>query len=216
MVYDMESGFCSSILLVFLTCMCTLSAGCLSDFFGPAPLPATTIPVTVTAPTPESPVATLPAADMALQLTDLPSDYTLRDRTAIAYAGVSQIFRDLGWRQGYGVSFYRLDKDMDDMTTIAQEIHVYPLENMNKVYSLEKDALLPPDDDATDYQVPFPQQGDRSIAWREIRSGDDGTIVTYTVIFTKKNVYEKISMAGTTTDYETLKDIAGKAASKIR
>jgi hypothetical protein len=153
---------------------------------------------------------------MALQLSDLPADYVLRDRTALAYAGIGQVFRDLGWRQGYAVSFYRLDKEMDDTTSINQEIHVYPLDNLNDVYSLEKEALLPPDDDPADYQVPFPQLGDRSVAWREIRTGADGTVVTYTVIFTRKNVYEKISMAGTTTDYETLKDIAGKAAAGIR
>jgi len=164
----------------------------------------------------ESPVSTLPAADMALQLPDLPSDYILRDRTAIAYAGISPVFRDLGWRQGYQVSYYRMNKDVDDITTIIQEINLYPLDNVKEVYSLEKEALLPPDDNATDYQVPFPLQGDRSVAWRETRSGDHGTIVTYTVIFTKKNVYEKISMTGTTTDYETLKDIAQKAVSKIR
>jgi hypothetical protein len=215
-LYGMERGYRSYILPAFLTVMFMLSAGCLSGFFGPAPH-ATTAAVTVSiTPTPESPVATLPAAEMALQPADLPSDYVLRDRTAIAYAGISQIFRDLGWRQGYSVSFYRLDKDMDDTTSVTQEIHVYPLENVNNVYSLEKDALLPPDDDATDYQVPFPQQGDRSVAWREVRTGVHGTVVTYTVLFTKKNVYEKISMTGTTTDYEILKDIAQKAAAQIR
>lgn len=212
----MERGYRSYILLACLACICTLSAGCLSGFSGPAPTHATTIPVTVTSPAPESPVATLPAAEMALQADDLPADYILRDRTAIAYAGVSPIFRDLGWRQGYGVSFYRLDKEMDDMTSVTQEIHIYPLENMNEVYSLEKDALLPQDDSATDYQVPFPQQGDRSVAWREIHTGAYGTTVTYSVIFTRKNVYEQISMTGTTTDYETLKAIARNAVTKIR
>jgi hypothetical protein len=214
----MERGYRSFILLACLACACacTLTAGCLSGVFGSPPHPATTVPVTTVAPTPESPVATLPAGEMALQLAEMPSGYVLRDRTAIAYAGIDPVFRDLGWRQGYRVLFYRLDKDVDDMTSIAQEIQIYPLETVNQVYSLEKDALLPPEDDATDYQVPFPQQGDRSVAWREIGTGDYGTLVTYTVIFTKKNVYEKISMTGTTTDYEALKEIAQEAAAKIR
>jgi hypothetical protein len=41
-------------------------------------------------------------------------------------------------------------------------------------------------------------------------------MVVYTVLFTKKNVYEKITMGGTTTDYEILKDIGRKAGEKIR
>jgi hypothetical protein len=105
---------------------------------------------------------------------------------------------------------------MDEVTGIIQEIDVYPLDATNDVYALEKEALLPTDGSATDYQIPFPQEGDRSIAWRETRTMDRTTIVTYTVIFTKKNVYEKISMTGTTTDYEVFKDIAQKAAGKIR
>jgi hypothetical protein len=210
----MECGYRSYVLLAILTVMCAGSAGCLSSLFGQAPHYNTTTPVAT--PAMESPVATLPVADMALQLSDMPSDYILRDRTAIAYAGVSQVFRDLGWRHGYLVSYYRMDKDVDDITGIIQEINVYPLDNVKEVYTLQKEALLPPEDNATDYQVPFPIQGDRSIAWRETRSGDHGTIVTYTVIFTKKNVYEKISMTGTTTDYETLKDIAQKAVAGIR
>jgi hypothetical protein len=214
MVYGMERGYRSSILLAILTVICAGSAGCLSSIFVPAPHNNATIPIAT--PTTESPLATLSAGDMALQLSDLPSDYILRDRTAIAYAGISQVFQDLGWQQGYQVSYYRMDKDVNDITTIVQEINLYPLDNVKEVYSLEKEALLPLEDNTTDYQVPFPLQGDRSIAWRETRSGDHGTLVTYTVIFTKKNVYEKISMTGTTTDYEALKDIAQKAVAKIR
>ena len=217
MVYDMERGYRSYILLAFLACIITASAGCLTGSFGPSQNDTATIPATMSpVPTPESPVATVPAADMALQLADLPSDYVLRDRTASAYGGVDKLYQDLGWRQGYRVSFYRLDKDRDDTTGIAQEIDIYPLDTVNDVYALEKEALLPSDDSTTDYQVPFPQQGDRSIAWRETRTVDRTTFVTYTVIFTKKNVYEKISMTGTTTDYEVLRDVAQRAAAKIR
>jgi hypothetical protein len=40
--------------------------------------------------------------------------------------------------------------------------------------------------------------------------------VTYTVIFTKKNVFEKITMAGTNTDYETLKRLAQRAEALVQ
>ena len=39
-------------------------------------------------------------------------------------------------------------------------------------------------------------------------------LAVYTVIFKKKNVLETITMAGTTTDYETLKAVVRKAADR--
>jgi hypothetical protein len=214
MVYGMERGYRSCILLAIVTVICAGSAGCLSSLNGPAPHYNASAPAA--SPTTESPVASVPVADMALQLSDLPPDYILRDRSVIAYAGAGQLARDLGWRQGYQVSFYRLDRKKNDMTEITQEIDVYPLDTIREAYTLGKEALLPAEDNATDYQVPFPLLGDRSVAWRGVRDGDQGTIITYSVIFTAKNVYEKISMGGTTTDYETLRDIARHAEAKIR
>jgi hypothetical protein len=64
--------------------------------------------------------------------------------------------------------------------------------------------------------VPFPVTGERSIAWREVRTVGTIPVVTYSVIFTKKNVYEKISMTGTSTDYELLRELAMTAAGRIR
>ncbi|MDD1685602.1 hypothetical protein [Methanoregula sp.] len=214
----MERGYRTwGLLAALLTFACTVSAGCLLGMDSPASLSAT-IPPTETrvSPAPESTLATVMAADMAFQQADLPPDYILRDRSATAYAGIDKIFRDLGWRQGYRVSFYRLDKDRDDMTLITQDIGIYPPETVKEVYFLEKDRRCPPEDNATDYQVPFPQQGDRSMAWRTTRSGSYGTIVTYTVIFTKKNVYEQITLSGTSTDYEILKSLAQTAADRIQ
>jgi hypothetical protein len=214
MEYNMERGRHPYILPLTLSFFFLLSAGCIFDVPGPAH--NDTITAIHETPTPESPVATRALADIALALTDLPSDYILKDRSVTAYAGVDKIFQDLGWRQGYRVSFYRLDRDREDMTSITQEIDLYPLDTVKDVYVLKKEALLPPEDDATNYQVPFPQQGERSIAWREVRTSNTIPVVTYTVIFTKKNVYEKISMTGTSTDYESLKTLAQTAAAKIQ
>ncbi len=214
MVYGMERGYRSCILLAMVTVMCAGSAGCLSSPNGPAPHDNVTAPAASF--TTESPVASVPVADMALQLSDLPSGYILRDRSVIAYAGAGQLARDLGWRQGYQVSFYRLDKKENAMTEITQEIDIYPPDTIREAYTLGEETLLPAEDNATDYQVPFPLLGDRSVAWRVVRDGDQGTIITYSVIFTRNNVYERISMGGTTTDYETLRDIARKAESKIQ
>jgi hypothetical protein len=190
------------------------SAGCLS----PAPAsasPAPQTPLPATLPTPKSTIATIPPGGMALQLTDVPPDYLIKDRTVIAYSEVSQIAHDLGWQQGYRVTFYRMNKETDDLTGIRQTISVYPPENMNKVYAIETDGILSVVNGTNRYEIPFPAIGDKSIAFRETRVGDPLDLAVYTVIFKKKNVLEIITMGGTTTDYETLKDVVRKAADKI-
>lgn len=201
------------IALILVVQLAISSAGCLSP--APAsPAPQTLLPATL--PTPESTSATVPPGGMALQLTDVPPEYLIKDRTVIAYSEVSQIAHDLGWQQGYRVTFYRMNKETDDLTGIRQTISVYPPENMNKVYAIETEGVISVVNGTTRYEIPFPAIGDKSIAFRETRVGEPLDLAVYTVIFTKKNVLETITMGGTTTDYETLKDVVRKAADKIQ
>ena len=191
------------------------TSGCLDRFYEkPVTLPVTTIPV-VTVPT-ENFTATVSPSEMALQLSDLPGDYFLRDRTVAAYDEQLQINRDLGWMQGYRVSFYRMELDNDDLTGIMQTLDVYPLENMNKLYSIEKDALLQTESPFEKYEIPFPVVGDMSIAVRKTDPNDRYKVVTYTVLFANRNVLETITMTGTTTDYEVLKTVVKKASARVR
>jgi hypothetical protein len=129
---------------------------------------------------------------------------------------LSQLAHDLGWQQGYRVTFYRMNPEKDDLTDIRQSISVYPQENMNKVYALGTEELLSGENGTTWHEIPFPAIGDQSIAFRKTRVGDPLDLAEYTVIFKKKNVFETITMGGTTTDYETLKDVVRKAADKIQ
>ena len=206
----MKIRFLALILVVLLT---VISAGCLS----PAPaLPPQQTPLPATLPTLESTIATIPPGNMALQLTDVPPDYLIKDRTVIAYAEVSQITHDLGWQQGYRATFYRMNREKDDLTGIRQTLNVYPPENMNKVYAIETEGLLSNENGTTRYEIPFPAIGDKSMAFRETRVGDPLDLAVYTVIFKKKNVLETITMSGTTTDYETLKTVVRKAVDKIQ
>ncbi len=201
------------IALILVVQLAVCSAGCLS----PAPAsPPTQNPQPLSTPTPESTSAIVPPGDMALQLSDVPPDYLLKDRTVVAYSEVSPLAHDLGWRQGYIVRFYRLNREKDDLTGIHQSISIYPPENIGKVYSLETEGILSGLNSSTRYEIPFPIIGDQSIAFREIRIGDSQDFAMYTIIFKKKNVFETITMGGTSTDYETLKDVARKAADKIQ
>lgn len=211
MVYDMKKWY-GLIILVLILSAC--SSGCLTpQFEKPATQPE---PVPTLLPTPESKTSTIPPSDMALQLADIPADYILKDRSVMVSPEVSQLTRDLGWRQGYYVSFYRINKEKDDQTGIRQSINIFPIEKMNEVFSIEvEDMKSRAVGSNTLYEIPFPAIGDASIAFRETNAYDPYSVAVYSVLFTKKNVYEKIIMSGTSTDYEVLKEIAQKAAAKI-
>ena len=200
---------------VLLIIVLLTAAGCLDRFSGSTATPTPT-PVPMTIPPTESPLITVQPSEMALQLADLPADYILRDRSVMVSPEVTQLSRDLGWREGYFVSFSRMNK-RDDTTRVRQAINIFPLENMKKVFDLEKidienQAISP----LIQSEIPFPLIGENSRAYRETDPTDAMKQVAYTVIFTKKNVYERITMAGTSTDYETLKDLVQKAADKVQ
>ena len=130
----------------------------------------------------------------------------------MALPEVSQLTRELGWRQGYFVSFYRMDSNNNVLTRIRQSVSIFTSDSMNGIFLVEKEDLknqqISPE---TRDELPFPAIGDRSIAFRDTNPADAEQPVTYTVIFTKKNVYEKITMSGTYTDYELLKGLVKRA-----
>jgi hypothetical protein len=212
MVYGMEHTWAAPFLVTLLLC----SAGCLDTLVGeppykPEPPAPTVVGTTETFRLPEQ------SSDMALQPADLPFDYILQDRSVMALPEVSQLARELGWRQGYYVSFYHRISNTDDITRIRQSINIFSADNINAVFLLEKEELkdqqLTP---GTRYEIPFPAVGERSIAFRDTNPVDTERPVTYTVIFTKKNVYEKITMSGTNTDYETLKRLVLRAEALVQ
>jgi hypothetical protein len=207
MVYGMEHPWTALILAIFLLC----SAGCLETLFGEPPQKTET-PVPTPVPTTETPRLPTQSSDMALQPADLPADYILQDRTVIALPEVSSLALELGWQQGYYVSFYRRISNTDDITRIRQSVNIFSSDSINGVFLLEKEELKNQQvSPGTRYEIPFPAIGERSIAFRDTSPVDSERPVTYTVIFTKKNVYEKITMSGTNTDYETLKRLAQRA-----
>ncbi len=199
------------LILIFFVC----SAGCSSSH--PTQTVQTQTPTLPVPAVPESRTVTLPPSDMALQLADMNPDYSIKDRSVMISPEVTRLAQGLGWRQGYFVLFYRLDKDKDDQTFVRQSINIFPIENMNKVFTIEKEDMKSRSTGSGTFrEMPFPTIGDMSIAFRGSNDNDPFEVGVYSVIFTKKDVYEKITMTGTTTDYETFKDIALKAAEKIR
>ena len=196
--------------------ICTLcTAGCFLLDPAPQVVPP---PTQVTLPsTPESRIASVEPSGMALQLADLPEGYVIRERSDVAYADINPLARDEGWKKGYYVAFYRMNIRNYDITGITQQISVYPPDRIRIIFEEVKTGVESRANASVSViELPFSKTGDRSIALRLTDANDQYGIMTYTVIFYKKDVLEQIEMKGTTTDYEVLKNIAGTAAGKIR
>ncbi|MFA4859422.1 hypothetical protein [Methanoregula sp.] len=207
----MVQGLRATILLLVIILGTAVSPGCLSSVFGS---PEVYIPPVVVTPVPEQVTRVVTVGDMALGPGDLPADYSLKDRSVIAYDETGQLAHDLGWIHGYRVVYYRLNHDNDDITGIRQVIGMYPAASINRVYEIEKELLFE-ESGMKKYEIPFPRIGEKSIAVRIIEPGDPRNLVVYSVVFIKNNIFEQITMGGTATDYETLKSIAITAADKI-
>jgi hypothetical protein len=211
----MQTG--SGVLCAILAAV-LISAGCLSAIFPypAAPSPAQT-PAPTAVPTTESPVATVPVSQMALQLSDMPSDYILKDRSDLTYLEMDQMSHDLGWRAGYMVTYYRMNQEKYDLTELSQVIDLFPLANMNKVFDIKEEDITTQENGTTQiYELPCPNMGEQTFAYRKADTQNPLSVTTYSIIFTKKDVYEELTMSGTTTDFETLKELARAAADKIQ
>ncbi|MGB8309073.1 MAG: hypothetical protein WCE65_04475 [Methanoregula sp.] len=205
----------SAILGVVLVAV-LVSAGCLSAIFPypSTPAPVQTSPVTPV-PTTESPVPTVPVSQMALQPSDMPSGYILKDRSDISYLEMDQMSQNLGWKAGYSVTYYQLNPQQYETTEISQIIDLYPLANMNDVFTISENTITSQNTGTIQiYQIPCPNMGQQTYAYRETDS-QNPLLTTYSIIFIKNDVYEQLTMTGTTTDFETLKELAQTAAAKI-
>ena len=192
------------------------SSGCLSAIFPDPVTPTPTVtPEQTVIPTATTATATTAASALALEPADMPADYILKERTDLTYSETDQVLRDQGWRGGYMVAYYRMNKAKDDLTGFRQVIGLYSRENMNLVFNVKKEAVVTENDTGdTLYELPCPVLGEHTYAFRKPTT--DPFSSTYTIMFTKKNVYEELTMGGTTTDFETLKTLAQAAADMIQ
>jgi hypothetical protein len=169
-------------------------------------------PVTPT-PTPEIKLSTIEPSEMALQLSDVPADFTIKERSERTRSDILQSALDDGWKKGYNVVFQRINVEKMEGIIIQQKISVYPPEKLNQVLnSVKTETLNTANETIKIDELSDPKIGDSSIAFREREAGS-----TYFVImFFKKDVYEQIATWGSSADYESLKEIATTAAAKIK
>jgi len=164
---------------------------------------------------PEIKLSTIEPSEMALQSDELPENYQIKERSEQVKSDVVKSALDLGWKKGYIVKFVQVDLNNLEVTSIEQGISIYPIENINKSLSLQRD-------ESTKYtannsnridDLSNPNIGDQSQAYRITNKSDNSK--SYAIDFIKQDVFESLRMSGTFTDYEILKELAQTAAEKI-
>ena len=152
-------------------------------------------------------------SELALELSDLPEGYTIKERTPRLKSDVSKEGLGLGWKDGYYIRFARIGEDIFDATVIEQFISTYPIENIKKVFD-----ILPREsnENITYEELPNPDLDVESRAFRITTTNEFGVQDRfYQIELIKKDVFQQWDMSGTATDYELLKEIVKKAIKKI-
>jgi len=159
-------------------------------------------------------LSTIEPAKMALQVSDLPANYTLTEEFERNTSSVREWALEKGWKKGYGVFF---ETRGPDARGIEQSISVYPAENITLIVpdtvSLYKNWSVD-DRNVTVEDLPSPGIGDASSALKVTFASEP--VDYYIIAMVKYDVYEELSTNGTASDYEVLKAVAGKAADKIK
>jgi len=164
-------------------------------------------------PTPEIKLSTVELSVMALQRDELPENYQIKERSEQVRSDVVQSALDLGWKKGYTVKFVQSDSNNLEITSIEQGISVYPIENIDKSLSLQRDESAKYTANTTIDDLSNPNISDQSQAYRITNKSDNSK--SYAIDFIKQDVFESLRMSGTFTDYEILKELAQTAAEKI-
>ena len=166
-------------------------------------------------PNPEIKLSTIEPSDMALQLSDVPADFTEYMRLENTRSDTNQSKLNMGWIKGYTVVYQRINSDKQQVETIVQTINVYPIENVSQVQALTKKfALESANENVQVDELSDPKIGDLSQAFR-LRNLNTQTTI-YLLGFTKKDVDELIFARVTSADYNSIKNITKTAAEKIK
>ncbi len=160
---------------------------------------------------PKSNLSTLELSELAITVLDLPSNFTIKERSERVKSDLGQEAIDLGWKKGYYIRYMKIGDNIFDVTIIEQIISVYPLENISKTLTLPRES----GENITYDELSKPNIGENSRAFRITIKENSEEKRFYKIEFSKMDVYEAILMSGTTTDYELLKELAKKAEIKI-
>jgi hypothetical protein len=147
--------------------------------------------------------------ELILSTSALPEGFRVKDQAPRTRSEVSESGLNLGWKEGYYISFMK-GETVFDATVIEQYISIYPVENMSLLVTPREN-----DEGITYESLDIEQIGDASRAYKVTESDEFFEQSSYVIEFRKKDVLMYLSVSGIEQNYEVLKDLAKKAASGI-
>jgi hypothetical protein len=163
-------------------------------------------------------ISTLEPAEMALQASDVPADFTLVEQGERNATDMNDWALAHGWKKGY-YTVYRINNKTSPNpgAVLEQYISIYPEGNISLVVpdtaeKLSNITIGYPN--VTVEKLSAPALGDAQCSFM-LSDATDNTVL-YDISFSKKDVYMEFQTNGTAADYEMLRNLAGTAALKIR
>jgi hypothetical protein len=202
-----------ALVMIFMAVFVLLSAG-MAGCTSPAPSPQTP----TASPVPAKTQSTIAPSELALQLSDLPANFSLLEKGERNVSEMSNWSLDQGWNGGYYADYVKNDTNTSSVTLIEQLISVYPAENISLIVpdtvGSVKNWSAEDTNNRSVEEVALPAIGDSSSVLKISDKSDNSH--EYLIAFVKYDVYEQLYTNGTATDDETLNHLAGVASAKIR
>jgi hypothetical protein len=203
------------ILMTLFIIVTLIIAGCASQ--APSASPVSTVPTAPAAqsapPAAGQKLSTLEPSRLALQPSEVPAGFTQVEQLERNLSDMRSWAVDKGWKKGY-YAYY--EKNGQDVRYIEQAISVYPIGNISLIVpdTIQGVKNWSAEENLTVEELPVPGIGDFSRALKITEPGEP--VNDYIITFVKYDVFEQMSINGTAADYETLKQVAGTAAAKIK
>ena len=207
------------ILIAFFLLPLVAIAGCTSQAPHATPASSAT-PAPAASQLPAKNLSTIEPVQMALELYDMPGNFTLIKKGERNESMTRPWQLNQGWKKGYSTALKRNDPGHTG-PQISQFISVYPRENASRMvdYLVDGNYLdLARVSEAERMnnsitELSLPGIGDFSRAIVKLDKNDPDMI--YLIAFSRYDVFEEIWGNGTAADYETMKQAAAIAAAKI-
>jgi hypothetical protein len=202
-----------SLMIIFMAVFVILSAG-MAGCTSPAPSPQ----APTASPVPAKTLSTIAPSEMALQPSDFPGNFTLLEKGERNVSMMRNWSLEHGWKGGYYADYEKNNLNSPSGTVFEQSISVYPAQNItlivpDTVNQVKTWSAKDPYNRSVE-EVSLPTIGDSSSVLKISDKSDNSH--EYIIAFVKYDVYEELYTNGTATDYETLLQLAGIAAAKIK
>ena len=202
----------NGLMIIFMAIFIILVAG-IAGCSSPAPSPQ----APTASPVPLKTLSTVSPSAMVLQPSDFPGNFTLLEKAERNVSEMRDWSLDHGWKGGYYADYEKNEQNSPSGIIFEQVISVYPAENITLIVPDTLSSLKnwsAEDRNVSVEELSLPTIGDSSSALKVSNTSDNTR--SYQIAFVKYDVYEQLWTNGTVTDYETLKQMAGIAAVKIR